>query len=361
MTSPPTAVPAIPPHLGPLPETRAGIVYGLVSAACFGAVCFLAHQASQSLPSQQVLFARTAVSLLWTLPFIWRDVPAALNLRRHPGLWIRACFSSASICLTFYNVKTVGAAPAALMVDCALVVVVLVGWFQGQRLSRLEWICLLLVFSGNVALSWPGQQTVIPPLNLGVGLLAMSLAAVSFLKLNEISQQYRGTDILLVYLLTILPVTLLVPGGVWLMPTGGQLWVLLLLGTLSVVNQLTLTACYKRVNAALGGVLMMTGVLWGGLFDALLMGVKYGPWELGCFGVIFLGMVLLKGLRPTPPPAVLSVCPLPAAGEKTPATAPHTRPEAPHPQSPPVQADGATATWTQPPHTSDPVPRTPAV
>jgi drug/metabolite transporter (DMT)-like permease len=278
-----------------------------------------AHAASATMPSQHVLFWRSIVSLVMIAPFAYQHLPAIL---RHPvhhgGLWLRSGVSAVSVCILFLNIAHLGAAPASLLIDTSLVMIVLYRvLIQRLPLHLWQWVALGLVLLGNVALQLPSVAATSSSAGLGshqqalwgLGLVGAALAAVSFVQLNTLSVRYPSSTILLAYLIAIIPCAL-VPQQVWLpaltsghsawaWPTLAQAGLLLGLGLASTANQLTLTACYKRLTASMAGMVVMTGVVWAGLWDALLLGVRFSPEELACYAVILSGLAVLKAVKPT--------------------------------------------------------------
>lgn len=287
-------------RLLPRQQTPQGILIALASATLFGLMAFLSHCATQSLPSPQVLLIRTTISLLTILPFTLHHLPNLLQIPHHPLLWIRSLFSATSVIFLYLNIGTIGAGPAALFVDMSLLTVIAVStWRFGIRLQTNAWLALSIILAGNLLLNWPEPHQTIPPQAVTLGLIGSVLAAVSFLLLQPLTHRYSHPQILLTYTLATLPLPCLLWSPQWHWPTSTTLWLTLTaMGLTSTLQQLTLTAAYKRLPAWLGGTLLLTGVLWASLLDAAFLNVRYTPKETLALAIIFLGILLVKFLAP---------------------------------------------------------------
>ena len=270
-----------------------GLGAGLLSALFFGGMSFLVHLGSSDFPSQELLFIRALVGLSLLLPTHYNRLPDLLS-KPYLGLWSRALFAAISVSILFYNLGHIGAANATLLVDMSVLFVVLISTLiLKERLRQLEWLCIALIFIGNILLNLGGST--IPTANLVLGLFGACMAGCSYILLRQVSQKHKGSDILFVYILTIIGVCLVMPGPAWQIPSTLQAGgVLLGIGLCSTLNQLLLTYSFARIQASLAGILALSAILWAGLFDYIWLGISFTSLQWLAYSVILSAILLLK-------------------------------------------------------------------
>lgn len=276
---------------------QTGLLYGMLSAFCFGLMALFVQVGGAVYSPTQLLFYRALFSFLLITPVCWRELSEVMNPQAW-RLWFRACFAGVSVRVLFFNCSTIGASNATLLLDSAIVFMVLIAWLLlKERIRPLEWICIFLVLGASILLSLPapGTNDPIAMWQIALGLGGALCAAISFLTLKKVSHQYSQASILWVYALVLMLASCLPPQPTaWAEPTFASLPIILGVGLSSVLNQLYLTQSYKLCKASIAGMISLTGVLWATLFEAVAFQQWPSPLEWLALTLMLGGVGLLK-------------------------------------------------------------------
>ena len=169
-----------------------GIVYGLASSLCFAVMNTLIRVYAHDFPPGEIMFARGLCSIVFLTPCIAREIPS-LFMIKSLFLWTRCLAGAIAIFALFYNIQLSGAAVStALSYLASVFVIVLSTIFLRERLSRREWMGIIIVLSASVVLHLP-IKSVAGSLTLFIGLLGAFAGGVAMTALKQTTGQEIGS------------------------------------------------------------------------------------------------------------------------------------------------------------------------
>lgn len=276
----------------------------LASALLFSGMGVLVKVASASLPNEMVVFFRSAMGLVFLLPWVWRHGLHHLKTR-HPGQHlVRAAAGLAAMYCYFYAIAHLPLAEATLLnYSTPLFIPFIAAAWLGEPVSRRVAAAVAIGFVGIALILKPGMHRFTP--DALVGLAAGLLAAVAMVGIRRMHRS--ETPFRIVFYFTLLS-TLgsAVPlAWSWHTPQPG-LWLLLVaMGALASAAQIALTRAYACAPAAQVGPFSYATVVFAALWGAWLWG-EVLDWlsALGAALVCAAGilMIRLAGRRAAPVP-----------------------------------------------------------
>ena len=250
-------------------DLRRGALYMVASAVLFASMAACISLAARELPNGPLVFLRHFIMLVLLLPWLWKQGRHALDTDDFPGHLVRGLSGASSIACYFYAIARLRLADAVLLNQSMPLFIPLVerAWL-GERIPRRLWGVLLLGFVGLLLILRPGSG-VFEPAAL-VGLASAMLAAIAQVGIRRLTRTEPVTRIVFYFGLVGSAVSL-PPALVWWRSPSPATWALLLLmGVLATVGQLTLTRAYVHAPAARVGPFLYAGPVYAGLLDWLL-------------------------------------------------------------------------------------------
>jgi drug/metabolite transporter (DMT)-like permease len=108
------------------------------------------HLTAGLVPSGELVFIRSAVSLVCLLPFCARDLPKLFR-RSARSFWFRNVAGAVAIVCFFSNLQRAGVGPASMYIDLAPVVVLAFAVVvQTERISRPDALLIVTAASGRL-------------------------------------------------------------------------------------------------------------------------------------------------------------------------------------------------------------------
>jgi drug/metabolite transporter (DMT)-like permease len=243
------------------------VAAGLLFAAMGAAI----KLAARELPNAMVVFFRNAVGLAVLLPWLLPGGREGLRTRDLRGHLARGIAGLAAMYCFFYAIAHLRLATAVLLNQSVPLFLPLVGrvWL-GERVPEGLWRVLALGFAGILLVLRPGTE-IFAAASL-VGLLSAMWGAVAQVGIRRLTRTEPAARIVLYFALigTLggLPAALLS----WRQPSGAMWGILLVMGFLATLGQLSLTRAYANAPAAVVGPFIFVGPVFAGLFDWWIWG-----------------------------------------------------------------------------------------
>lgn len=284
------------------PQRRArlrGLISMLVACLLFSvmnACVYAIGLCEPELPTPMVSFVRILVNLsILILPTLWRGGCLGLFGDLGLSLWLRGFFGSLALMLSFAAIKLIGPGESAFLNCSSSVFVAMLGpLVLGQKNSPLVWLAITGAMLGLALLFNPRLDGDDFP-GRGMGLSSGLLAALAYLMIAKAGRKNSSESIIFYFCLVAIPVHLVyfhLYG--FKLPASGDVWVLLLVGSLSGSwAQLYMTRAYQLAPAAAVGAVSYLGpvasLLWGiALFSIQPDGLAWA----GCAMVLVFGVAL---------------------------------------------------------------------
>ncbi len=260
----------------PHSERRRGIALMVVAVAVFAVMDLCLKFLSAQLPPLEVATLRSAASL----PFVLASVGVrgrwqALKIRR-VGLHILRGLLSVVMIATFsfaIGRMSISGVYTIYMVAPLLVTAVAVPAL-GERVRMDAWIAIIVGFLGVLAVLRPGANG---PLNF-LGSLATLASATCYALNYVLARQIARTDSsesLVFWVLLLMAVFSAALGFAGWQPVPASLWpAIAIIGVTGAIAQVCITRAFLMAPASVIAPFEYTALLWGGLFDWFIWGVR---------------------------------------------------------------------------------------
>jgi len=250
-------------------DLRAGALYMVASALLFASMAASVRVAARELPNAPIVFFRHFIMLVVLLPWLWREGRRGVETGDLQGHLVRGLAGVSAVGCYFFAIARLRLADAVLLNQSMPLFIPLVErvW-HGERIPPRLWAVLALGFAGLVLILRPGTG-VFEPAAL-VGMASAVLASIAQVGIRRMPRTEPVTRIVFYFGLVGSAVAL--PPGVWWWksPSAFTWAVLVLVGLLATVGQLTLTRAYVHAPPASVGPILYTGPVFAGLLDWLI-------------------------------------------------------------------------------------------
>ena len=276
-------------------DVRVGIFYMLASVALFSLQNITVKWLAQRYPIAEMVFFRSALSLLPAGILVWRAGGAAvLRTRRLPAHLLRSALWGASLGASFYSYHLLPLADAVSLSFATPLFLTALSWpLLHEAVGKHRWSAVIAGFIGVLVMAHPtgggsAAGIVYGVLNALFG--ALGSIAVRGLSRTEPSQCvvfYMGLFIAL-FTLPLLPF-------VWVRPDFLDLLGLLSLGLVGGVGQYWTTQALYYAPAAVIAPFNYTSLLWGLLLGFLIWSEVPDLWmAAGALIVTASGLYILR-------------------------------------------------------------------
>lgn len=262
-----------------------GVRYILLSTVFF-AIMNTCVKYLQHIPSVQIVWFRSLVTLVICLYFIWKNKLKPFGNNK-PLLLARGIMGACALLCYFYSLQHMPMASAVTIQYLAPVFTVVLAMFiLKERVSPASWIVLLVCLVGVALIK--GYDPRIDNYTLLVGLAAAVFSGLAY----NIVRKLRTTDdpliIVFYFPLVTFPVVTPVMWSQWVNPTALDLLFLLLVGVFTQLGQIHLTKAYMTETAS-----KIAGLSYTGLIFAIAIGYFVFEESLNMMSV--LGILLIIG------------------------------------------------------------------
>lgn len=246
-----------------------GALCSVSSAFLFALMSAGVKFASQSLPSEVVVFLRNAFGLLFLLPWIRQAGLDTLKTSRFGAHFIRTATGLTAMYCFFYAIANLHLAEAVLLNYSSplFIAVIALVWLKEPASKRVI-LAILIGFAGVVLILKPGSGVFSPAALVGVASgFFVAFAMVSIRNLSSTEPTVRIVFYFSVMSTCISAVPLL---WTWEMPNLNVWLVMLACGLLATKAQLLMTYAYQLAPAAKIGAFAYSNVVFAALFGWLI-------------------------------------------------------------------------------------------
>ena len=208
----------------------------------------LCVKALAHLPTQELVFLRSVISLVLTGGWLWWNGYSLFGVNRK-WLLIRGIFGTIGLATFFHTLRFIPIASATVIQYLSPIFTVLLArYFDGQRSMRpVQWLFFATAFAGVLMVK--GFDPRINWLYFGLGVSSAMAAAVAYLATMKCRETDHPVGVVIWFHLVAVPVT----GGwtafTWVPPVGNEWLLALAVGLLSVVAQVAMTFALHQGQA----------------------------------------------------------------------------------------------------------------
>lgn len=252
-----------------LPGPVRGICWMLASAVSLTLMAAIIRHLSGALHTFEIALFRTALGLVFMLPWLIRNRLAGLKTRKVPWYLARALATSITTLGYFYALGQIPLADAvAIMFSRPLYGTIFAIVFLGEIVGVRRCAAIGVGFVGVLVMVRPGFETI------NLGLLAVFVASIAgaaaAVLIRYLSRTEAPDTITMYYALFTAPVMLVPALFVWIDPTWEQLGWLLLMGLLGTIGQRTMSRGFAAADASIMLPVDFSRLIFAALFGFVL-------------------------------------------------------------------------------------------
>ena len=269
------------------------------------AMALVIKQLGSTIPSIEILFFRSAIGLLFVLPFFGRNLMEPLRTKRPGAHLIRGMLGAlANICFFWTITHMLLADAVALQFSRPLFMLPLAVLFLGESADLRRWAIVMVGFLGILIYARPFTAGFDPGVFVGAAGAVFSCWVVICIKWLA---KTEPTRVIMFYYSLWTSVFALIPALYWwVTPTPFELLLLAAVGILGIYGQGLVTHGYALAEAGVLVTLDYSRVVYATILGYLLFGEIPGPWNFLGMGLIVaasLWLVLSERMRKAPPTA----------------------------------------------------------
>lgn len=275
----------------PVPPSRplAGILWMLVTGACFVGVTAVVKHVGKGLPSAEAAFLRYALGLVFLIPMLGPMRAARLSRRALALFGVRGIAHSGGVLLWFYAMTQIPIAEVTAMNYLNPVYVTLgAALFLGERLAIRRIAAIAAALLGALLILRPGFREISP------GHIAMIFIALLFAASYLIAKQMSGEApaAVVVGMLSVTVTVGLAPfaWAVWVTPSPAQLGWLFLVAALATAGHYAMTLAFAAAPVAVTQPVTFVQLVWAVMLGAFLFGEPADLWVIAG-GATIMGAV----------------------------------------------------------------------
>jgi drug/metabolite transporter (DMT)-like permease len=261
-----------PPALSERPsDLPRGALFMTGAGLFFAGMGMSVKFASDSLSNAQVVFLRNALGLVALLPWLLALGEGGLRTRRLPNHLLRGVLGLLNMYCLFYAIARLRLADAILLnYSTPLLMPIVERLWLGEPLPRRVWAPIGLGFIGIALVLKPGLGAFQPA--AGVAFAAAVFGATAQVGVRRLTATEPPTRIVFYFAILSTAISALPAVHTWTPPAPSLWWVLVAMGGLATLGQMSLTRAYSHAPAAQVGPFIYTSVVFAAVLEWLLLG-----------------------------------------------------------------------------------------
>ncbi|MGB1237427.1 MAG: DMT family transporter [Pseudomonadales bacterium] len=274
-----------------------GIRYILLSALGFALMSsFVKLVGTYQIPVFEIVAVRALVSIVLSYMVIARKGISPWGERRGL-LFMRGAVGTLALMCVYYSVTTLPLAEATILqythpVFTALLVVI----FLNERVQRSTMCCIALCLVGLVVIVDPStafsESANLPLFSVLLALLGAMGSAVAYIIVKRLSMSEDSSVIILYFPMVALPLSLVLLGDDFVVPSGEALVLMIFVGLFTQVGQLGLTKALQHEVASKITAFSYVQVLFAMLLGVVMFSEIPMLWTLLGGALILLGALI---------------------------------------------------------------------
>lgn len=271
-------------------QATAGVAW-MVLATILYTAANLCVKALSHLPTEELVFLRSIISLVLTGGWLWWKGYSLLGVNRK-WLLIRGIFGTIGLATFFHTLRFIPIASATVIQYLSPIFTVLLArYFDGQRsMKSIQWLFFATAFAGVLMVK--GFDPRINWLYFSLGVISAMAAAVAYLATMKCRDTDHPVGVVIWFHLVAVPVT----GGwtafTWVPPVGVEWLLALAVGLLSVIAQIAMTFALHRGQANVIMPFKYFGAILAFAFGLLLFDERLSGWALVGMVIVILAVTM---------------------------------------------------------------------
>ncbi len=283
-----------------------GVRFLVLAAFSFSLMTLFARLAGERIPSLEIVFARSMVTLAITLALLRRSRLDNWWGHNRWLLFSRGAFGFAALACVYYSVTHMPLAEATVIQFLSPIFTALIAWvYLGEQASARLWASIGLGLTGLTLIARPpvlfgASSSQLPAVAVAVGLAGAFLTAWAHVMVRRLANDEHELVIILYFPLIAVPGSLVFAASGWVWPSAWDGLLLLAVGLAAQGGQIYLTRGMKHVPAGRGSVILYLQILFATLWGVVFLGEQPGPWTI-VGSLLVLSGSLIVARRPRLP------------------------------------------------------------
>ncbi len=254
-----------------LPGPVRGVCWMLLCGLSLTLMAAIIRHMSGELHTFQIVLFRTALGLVFMMPWLVRNRFDGLRTRKVPWYMARAIATCIATVGYFYALAKIPLADAvAIMFSRPIYGTIFAIVFLGEIVGARRWTAVVLGFAGVLVMIRPGFEA----MNLGlVSVFLASIGGAAAAVLIRYLSRTETPDAITMYYAIFTTPMMLIPGiVVWVDPTWEQVGWLVLMGLLGTIGQRTMSRGFAAADASIMLPVDFVRVIFAAIFGLMLFG-----------------------------------------------------------------------------------------
>ncbi len=265
-----------------------GIVFILIATFAFAIMNATAKELSDFHP-MQVVFFRAVGTFIFIFPtMLFRKIPIIGNNPKF--LFLRGLVGVISLSTFFMALQRIPLGSAiSIRYLGPIFGVVMAAYFLKEKVKGLQWLSLLIAFSGVIVLK--GFDPRIDSVSLGLLLISALFVGMVFVLIRYLTDKEHYLTIINYFMVVTIIVSLFFINH-WRMPLGNEWYPVMGIGILGLIGQVFMTRAFQTENTSVLAPFKYMELVWALIMGYFLFGETYS-W-IAFSGIIFIiiGMLL---------------------------------------------------------------------
>lgn len=266
-----------------------GIGLMLVSTFAFSlmqlCVKFLPH-----LPTHELILLRSLISVALSVGYL---IPKGINLlgNNRKFLLLRGVFGVTALSLFFITLQNIPLASAVTIQYLSPIFTAIIAIFVlKEKMRHRQWFFFFLAFAGVALMK--GFDERVSLLYLGLGVLSAFFSGAAYNCIRMVKDTDHPLVVVLYFPMVAIPIMAVLCYHEWVMPSGWDWVLLLLLGIFTQIGQVTMTKALQAEKANLVVSLSYLGSLYALAYGFFIFDESYGWLSLVGIVLVLSGVVL---------------------------------------------------------------------
>jgi len=272
--------------------------YMVLSAMGFSVMAVFVKLASiRGIPVLEIVSARALVSLVLSY-FDVKRKGIALFGNRKDLLIARGAVGALTLVCVYYALTQIPLAEATVLQYLhPMFTAFLAVFFLKERLQISTLICIVFSFLGMLAIARPElffgmSENHLSQFAIGIAVLGAFGSAIAYVLVRKLNKTEDASVIIFYFPLIALPLSLILLGNNFVMPTGKEWGILLTVGVFTQVGQLGLTHAMKTETASKATAFSYLQVVFAAIFGWVIFNETPNIWTWVGGSFILLGAIV---------------------------------------------------------------------
>ncbi|WP_236587990.1 DMT family transporter [Marivirga aurantiaca] len=266
-----------------------GVIYMLI-AGLFFAIMNVLVKMLPTIPAIEIVFFRSLISFVMSYAYL-RSVRIPLFGNNKKWLIARGLAGAIALSMYFYTLQNIPLASAVTIQFLSPIFTSVLGiYIVKEKVKPLQWVFYLIAFIGIIVIQ--GFDPRISFTMFLIGILAAIFSGLAYNFIRKINTKEHPLVIVFYFPLVTLPLAGIYSAFNWVMPTGNEWYLLILIGVLTQFAQYFMTKSYQSEDLSKVASLSYFSIIYALGFGYVFFDEKFNLMVYAGIAMILSGVVL---------------------------------------------------------------------